>query len=197
VVSVIEDLSWAIRSAALPPTALWLLAAWSAAEALWWPIIPDFALAVLAFSNPPAWPLLAAATVAGSMLGGLAAYRLGQLRLVPPMPMTTARMAEAVDRWLGHGAARGVWHQPLSGVPFKVFAYRAAGNRVGPLAFLAVAAPARGVRMAVVGAVAAGLGQLFWAHGPQGRQAGAYLLLVALAVAGFGAGLARIFKRWS
>lgn len=48
--AVIEELSWAARSAAGLPVGLWLLAAWAAAEALWWPIIPDFAAA----DGPPA-----------------------------------------------------------------------------------------------------------------------------------------------
>jgi membrane protein YqaA with SNARE-associated domain len=193
----IEGLADAFRSAASLPAALWLLAAWSAAEALWWPIVPDVALAVLAFTNPAGWPWMALATAAGSMAGGLVAYGLGRRGLVPAMPMTTARMAEAVDGWLAGGTAGGLRHQPLSGVPFKVFAYRAAGNRVGPAPFVAAAALARGARMLAVAAAAAALGRVFWTASPAATQPRLYVLLLALAVAGFAVGLARIRRRWA
>lgn len=54
-----------------------MVAGWGVAEALWWPLMPDLGVALLALGAPRRWWQLTGAGTAGSVAGGALAYRLG------------------------------------------------------------------------------------------------------------------------
>jgi 1-acyl-sn-glycerol-3-phosphate acyltransferase len=171
--------------------------AWGAAEALWWPLMPDLGVALLTLDAPRRWWRLAAAATAGSVAGGAVAYRLGASGRVPPLPLVTPRMVDATRRWLVEEDAAGVRRQLASGVPFKVFAYQAAVAGVDPLPFLGVAGLVRGARMVAVAGAFAGCGLLIRRRVPQRLRPGAMAGAALLTVAGFGVGLSRVVAAWS
>ena len=173
------------------------LVAWGAAEALWWPLMPDLGVALLALDGPRRWWRLAAAATAGSMAGGAVAYRLGAGGHVPPLPMVTSGMLDATARWLAEEGAAGVRRQPTSGVPFKVFAYQAAAARVELAPFVGVAGLVRGTRMLAVAAAFAGCGQLLRRRCPQRLQPAALAAAALLTICGFAVGLSRVVVGWS
>ena len=74
--------------------------------------------------------LLALAAAAGSMAGGAVGWWAAAQGWSWPLPLTTPRMHAAVGGWLEQGAA-GIAHQPLSGVPYKVFVAAAPDAEAG------------------------------------------------------------------
>lgn len=184
-----------VASFARSPRALVLCAAWGFAEALLFPVIPDFAIAPLALAAPARALLLALYAVAGSIAGGALAYLVGASSLGPlvatHLPLVTDRMGAFARDALAAGP-EGVLRQPLSGVPFKVFAYQAAGAGAGALSFLWFSLLARGARLVAVAGACAPLGagaRRIWRriYGP---------FLVAY-TACFAVGLARVVAAWS
>jgi membrane protein YqaA with SNARE-associated domain len=172
-----------------------LAAGWGAAEALIWPLMPEAALVPLSTTAPKAWWCFALASTLGSTIGGCASYAIGR-RLVGAgwpdrLPLVRRPMVAAADAWLGREGPRGVLHQPLSGVPFKVFALLAGIRRLPPGPFLAWSASGRGARFALVCAAAALTGSV---ARPAIRRHGG-VLLAGWAVV-FGIGLLRTVQRW-
>jgi 1-acyl-sn-glycerol-3-phosphate acyltransferase len=125
---------------------------WAAGEATLQPIMPDAIIVPLALAQPGSWWRLSAAAMLGSTVGGVVSYWLGRrssgsaAEVTEMLPLVRPAMVAEADRWLTTEGARGVVHQPLTGVPFKVFA-RLAGARGLPLGpFLAWALAARSTR---------------------------------------------------
>lgn len=160
----------AIARLAARPRAAAVLGVAAFAEAVSWPLLPELTLAALLlasvvaprpsaarwFATPRAVAvvrLVLAATI-GSVLGGLLTAIAARHGLLFPQPLTTSAMTDAVrSGYLAHGSA-GVWSQPLSGVPFKVFARSAGTSGVDLGAWAGNALLARGLRLAAVAAVA-------------------------------------------
>jgi 1-acyl-sn-glycerol-3-phosphate acyltransferase len=171
--------------------ALALAAIWGLCEALSWPIVPEFLLAVLVVAAPRRWVSLTAATVVGSALGGLIGFAVARGGVALPAPLTTARMHSVVTAQIAGEGSAAVQHQPLSGIPFKVYV-RAAGDdaHTSPLAFTVAASGARAPRMFAAAAIFALLGAV-------GRRArrwyGIYLVLLT---GGFCIGIAKIVLAW-
>ena len=142
-----------------------LVGLWAVAEATLWPIMPDAALTPLAAAYPAAWWRLAATAAAGSALGGLLSYLVGWRLPVEPLlarlPLVRPPMAAAAARWLADEGPAGLRHQPLSGLPFKVFALLAGRQRLPLLPFLGWAVLVRGLRFLAVAGGAALLGARF------------------------------------
>jgi len=132
-------------------TGLALAFAWGFAEAIVWPLVPELFVALVALAMPKAAPRLALAAVAGSLAGGLAAYAIGAAGLHPPAPLTTPRMHAVAAEQLSSEGAAALRHQPLSGVPYKVYAVRAGETGVPLASFTAWTALARGGRILAVG----------------------------------------------
>jgi membrane protein YqaA with SNARE-associated domain len=157
--------------------------------------MPDAALVPSAAARPGAWWRLALAATAGSCLGGMGSYTLGRWRPARPvlarLPLVRPAMVEAADRWLAAEGALALRHQPLSGLPFKVFALLAGNRRVSLGAFVASTFVFRGVRFLAVSGVAALLGRRFER---QIRRHGAPLLMAWALVFSFG--LWRIVAAW-
>src|SRR5581483_7212206 len=113
---------------AISRPALALMVLWAVAEATVWPVIPDLLLAPLALGarRKFARPLLAC--VAGSAFGGAWLYLLAWLHpddlraFVAHLPLVTDGQVARADRWLDQGGTLALLRQPVSGVPFKVWA---------------------------------------------------------------------------
>ena len=183
-----------VRHFAASRSALRLCFLWGLAEALFFPIIPDFAVAPLALAAPESFVPLALTTAAGSLIGGALAYGLGATPLgvaaVEHLPLVTERMTATAHAWLSPGP-RGLLRQPMSGIPYKVFAYQAQPVGNGFLSFIGFSALARGGRLLAVamGFAGAGLGaRRLWP-----RVYGAFLCAY---VACFAIGLARAVHAW-
>ncbi|ASW54366.1 lysophospholipid acyltransferase family protein [Plantactinospora sp. KBS50] len=167
------------------------VAAWSFAEALSWPLVPEFALAVLAVAAPRRAPRLAAVAVAASLAGGVTGYGLGAAGLHPPAPLTTPLMRATVVQAVAEHGAAAVRAQPTSGIPYKVYAVTAGAAHVDLGGFLLASATGRGSRITLVGLV---LG-LFGALTVRWRRW--YPLYLVVFPVLFAAGLALVVKSWS
>ena len=171
--------------------ALVVMLLWAAAEALSWPLLPEFALGVLVVALPARALRLGLAAVAGTILGGALMYAMAASGVAPPAPLTTARMHETVAASMAADGAAAVRAQPFSGIPYKVYGAAAghAGVGVGP--FLAESLLARGPR--VLGAAL--LLGLFGAVTARWRRL--YPSYLVLFLIGFSLALATIVTSWS
>jgi membrane protein YqaA with SNARE-associated domain len=168
---------------------------WAVAEATLWPIMPDAVLVPLALARPGSWWRLVLGAALGTLAGSVVSYRLGQQNpehaTIERLPWVRPAMVAAADRWLATEGPRGVWRQPATGVPFKVFA-RLAGARRLPLGtFLLWAVAARSVRFAL----AAGLAALMGLRWP-GVVTRAFWWLTLLWGLAFGVALWRMVAFW-
>jgi hypothetical protein len=126
-----------------------LLFVWATAEAFAWPVVPDAALAVVAFMAPQlALPALGA-VVMGTTLGGAIAISAWRRGVRWPLPMATDSMRTRVHRWLDNGPV-GLIYQPLTAVPYKVFVVDAAWRDFSVGTWAALTAGFRGARMLAV-----------------------------------------------
>lgn len=173
--------------------ALRLVFAWAIAEALWWPLIPDFLVAPLALAAPTRWLVFAAAATAGSAVGGAVAFHLGGMGewLPSHAPLLTPRMHEQAVVWMTEGGAGALLKQPLSGIPYKVFAWNSSDLGLDLPAFVGMTLAARGLRIAAVAAVFAGGGIGFRRVWP--RVFGAFLIAYSIV---FASGLAATVNSW-
>ena len=184
------------RRFALSAWAAQLLFVWALAEALLWPIVPDFALLPLVLVAPGRAPLFTLVTLAGSLAGGFVAYLLGASpggpALLVQAPLVTEAMVAAAREALAQQGTVGLLSQPLSGIPYKAFALQAAPAGLELPGYLLMSAVARGVRFVAVALVAAVLARALrhlW-------ERALHLFLVLYAVS-FGIGLARVVGAWS
>lgn len=185
-----------MRRVADGPAAVVILYIWAFAEAWMWPLIPDSALMGMTFAAPRRTLRLWCATVAGTLSGGLAGLAAARASLRWPLPLVTDRMREAADGWLAEGAA-GLWHQPLSGVPYKTFVQAAGALDIDTGAWLAYTAAARGGRMLLLALFAAGAGRLLVRLAPAHLRARVHVSVVAVCTVVLFAGLAAMVHHWS
>lgn len=168
---------------------------WGVAEATFWPIMPDAVLVPLAATRPGDWWRLALAVAAGSSVGGALSYAVG--RTIPPrpllarLPLVRPAMVEAADDWLAAEGAVALRHQPLSGLPFKVFALLAGARGVPFGPFILCALAARGARFLTVSGLAALIARRF-----EPLVARHSRLLLSLWAGLFTLGLWRMVIRW-
>lgn len=154
---------------------------WGFAEALSWPIIVEMALVTLAAAMPKrvlAWTGLLAA---GSVLGVLTTAWLAGQGVLLPAPLTTTRMAATAYQQLASGPS-AILHQPLSGVPVKVYARAAGLHHLNLWQLAGWTALARGARITVVGLLIRGLSSVLapWLR----RLYGVYQIVVWTVFAG-------------
>jgi undecaprenyl-diphosphatase len=168
---------------------------WAAAEGVFWPLMPEAILVPLAAARPRQWPALAGAAVLGSATGTALSYAIGRAghaeNLLDRLPLVRPAMVRAARAWLGDEGGLGLRHQPLSGLPVKVFALVAASSGVSLPAFLVCAAAARGSRFVVVCVGAAFVGKVL--RSPIERWPNVFL---AGWCVGFAVGLRRTVKIW-
>ena len=187
-----------LRDLAESPTGPRLCFAWGFFEAFLFPIIPEFALAPLAFVAPSRTPLLVAATVSGSVVGGAIAYLMsltavGSL-LLEHAWLVTDPMRESAGAWLQAEGARSLEHQPLSGIPYKVFGLQA-GTHSDIASFVFMSALVRGARMIVVALIAALTGRVLGRF--ERALEAAMPALLALYVLAFTVGLLIVLIGWT
>jgi 1-acyl-sn-glycerol-3-phosphate acyltransferase len=173
-----------------------VLYCWAVAEALVWPLIPDSALMGMAFAAPRRLARQWAATLAGTLTGGALGLVASRAGASWPLPLVTGRMRAAADGWLDAGAV-GLWHQPLSGVPYKTFVQAAGQHDVDTAAWLVHTAGARGLRMLAFGAVAAAAGWALQRWVPEVHRARTHVTTVAVCTVGLFGGLAAVVAHWS
>ncbi|WP_051060490.1 hypothetical protein [Nocardiopsis baichengensis] len=187
-----DDSALRVRAARLAssPYGTALAAGWGFAEALSWPVLPEVALAALCVADPRSGPRLAASAAAGSVAGGAVAYSLARAGVDVPAPLTTDRMRTAVAEQMAAEGPHGVRHQPLAGIPYKLYAARAGRDGLGAAEFAKASARARGTRILTAGLALAAFGAA--ARGRR-RHYPAYLAAVG---AGFTGALALIVRGW-
>jgi membrane protein YqaA with SNARE-associated domain len=140
---------------------------WALAEAIAWPLIPEFLLVPMAAGNRRRFYLPLAAAILGSALGGIALYLFAfahpsaALAYLAHLPLT-GHGAGYLQPQFGQQGARAFVAQPLSGIPFKVWAIvGAASARIRPSAAIPIFVIARGARMAVFATLSRVLAGLF------------------------------------
>jgi 1-acyl-sn-glycerol-3-phosphate acyltransferase len=184
-----------VAAFAARPAGSVLVFCWGMAEAISWPILAELLIAALVLSGP-ARPArtgmkLAIAATAGSAIGGTITLLLARHGVLLPQPMTTPVMVSyASDQLATHGLS-GLWSQPRSGVPYKVYARVAGLNGMAVASWLAVSAQVRCVRMIAVALVAAIVQRLTrrWQH--------LYTKAVAAGLLTFVFGLCLVVTEWS
>jgi 1-acyl-sn-glycerol-3-phosphate acyltransferase len=167
------------------------IALWAFGEAIVLPLLPEFALVILGLAAPRPALRLAVAAAAASVAGGVATYTLAAHGATVPAPLTTPRMHATAATEIATEGASALRHQPMSGIPYKVYGAAAgrAGTGVGP--FIVASLPARGLRIVVVGALAGLVGAVL------ARWRRWYAVLIGLFVTVFAAGLAAVVQSWS
>jgi 1-acyl-sn-glycerol-3-phosphate acyltransferase len=131
-----------------------LVALWSFAEALSWPLLPEMLLAAFCVAVPRIAPRLIFTAAVSSVAGGLVALLLyAGTNVSLPQPLTTQPMhAQVVRELRGEGAA-AVVHQPASGIPYKVYSAEAGRAGISAGAWAWESFLARGERMLVFGGI--------------------------------------------
>jgi 1-acyl-sn-glycerol-3-phosphate acyltransferase len=171
--------------------ALLLVFCWALMEALVWPLVPELLLVALVVAAPRRWCALAGAAVAGSLAGGLLGFQLAVGGVTLPQPLTTARMHAIVAAEIRDEGAAAVRHQPLSGIPYKVYVSKSGSGGVAVGRFAVESLVARGSRIALVCLLIALLGLSLR------RLRRFYPLAIGVGAAGFLIGLAQVVSVWS
>jgi len=143
------------------------MAIWSFAEAIVWPIIPDFLLfpMVVGRSSGAGRPL--AACIAGSAIGATILYGAASarpteaLRILPHLPLVFAEDIASVERRIERDGPIAYLWQPISGIPFKVWGVMGAVNSLPPEIALPIVIVARSARMVVLALVGILVGRGF------------------------------------
>ena len=185
-----------LRTRADSAAGLVAMFAWAFAEALVWPIIPDASLAMLVLARPRRWFVLGMTAVAGSVAGGAAGVLAAAQGLSWPLPLTTPRMVTSVEGWLTAGAD-GLAHQPLSGVPYKVFVAEAPQAGISAWDFVVGTLQYRAPRLVAVAAITAVAAAVGWRFVPARWRSPVHVAVTVVATAGLLAGLAVVVARWS
>jgi 1-acyl-sn-glycerol-3-phosphate acyltransferase len=140
-----------VRSLACSRAGLALAFCWGLAEALVAPVVPDFAVVLLAVAAPRRAVWLALAATAGSVAGGAVAYALGAAGaggwLLAHAPLVTDRMEPHALIEISRRGGAALLAQPWTGIPYKVFGYQAAPGGIGLASFIGWSVLGRGARL--------------------------------------------------
>lgn len=128
-----------------------LIFAWAAAEALFWFIIPEFLLILLIFMRIQRKFDLIKYDVLGTIVGTIIGliWRLSDASFLQ-VPYIRPRMLEQVTAWYNEHGILGLFYQPFSGVPYKVFIHQAAQYEFFIVWFLVIAIVARMARYVII-----------------------------------------------
>jgi 1-acyl-sn-glycerol-3-phosphate acyltransferase len=176
--------AWECWSASAGSTRLQCV--WAMAEATVWPILADFLLVPLVLGRPRRAGKHLAGAVSGMALGGIGLYLFAfqwparSRRLLHRLPTVHAAAIERAEKDLAaHGLAAFLF-QPVSGIPFKVWALLAGSEGRSPLRAIPLFIVARAGRMAIVALAARLIGLRYR---PFLRDY--FLILMTLYLAGF------------
>jgi 1-acyl-sn-glycerol-3-phosphate acyltransferase len=141
-----------------------LMFSWALAEAVAWPIIPEFLLFPMAVGARERFSVPLASSVIGSSIGGTLVYVYAwkrpsrALAALPRLPTVSERqIARASAALQAHGVAAFL-AQPWSGVPLKVWAIVAGAQGLDPRLAIPTFIAGRATRMVLVAAFAGVLG---------------------------------------
>jgi membrane protein YqaA with SNARE-associated domain len=145
---------------------LWLAFAWGMAEAMFFFIVPDVLLSLVACRALRPAIKASIAALAGALLGGAAMVGFGMvapdaarafLNHIPAISPTL------IDRVVGQIDERGlvaVLIGPLKGIPYKIYAVEWGARGGSLIGFLLVSIPARYVRFLLASVVARGIARV-------------------------------------
>lgn len=132
-------------------------AAWGAAEATCFFIVPDVWITRAALKSPARGVAAAFSALAGALAGGVATYLWGRStrgpeskRLLRKLPAISGKMIEKAEAEMSRVGNRGMLWGPLRGVPYKIYARTAGLQQRSFLGFLAWSVPARIPRFLLV-----------------------------------------------
>ncbi len=170
------------------PNALTMLFLWAAAEAIFWPVFPDFLLLPMAVGGRRRYWRTLGAAVLGSTVGGIIIYLFAFFlpraaeSLLPHMPLVRGFMLQRADLDLAQQGVMAFWTQPFSGVSFRFYALLGGIRGLNPFVVIPVSFAARGLRMFVGSAAAVLLASRFPAFF---RNAWIYCVLAYLLLTGY------------
>lgn len=128
-----------------------LVVVWAAAEALVWFVIPEFLLILLIFMKVQRKRELVMYDIIGTIIGTIIAISLHlQPALLVELPYVYERMIGLVQGWYEQWGMLGIFFQPFSGVPYKVFNAVAGDFHFFIPVFLVLAVIARMIRYVIV-----------------------------------------------
>lgn len=138
--------------------AVFLAFMWGFAEATVFFIVPDVLVSLCAIFSRSLFLRAALAALAGALIGGAAIYLAAShapafiSALMRSVPFVTDLMIAKVRNEYADAGNWALFHGPLSGTPYKLYAF-AAPPYAGLATFLAVSIPARLLRFLAVGGV--------------------------------------------
>ena len=133
-----------------------IAAAWGAAEATLFFIVPDVLLSRIALQDRRQALLACFWTLGGALAGGVLIWFLGSSdpepvrSLFAQIPAINSHMMDRVREQLIDLGPWAVFVGPLTGTPFKLYALEAAGAGLGLVSFVLVSLPARMLRFVLV-----------------------------------------------
>ncbi len=128
-----------------------LVLVWAAAEAIVWFVIPEFLLLLVIFMKVKRKTQLVVYDVIGTVIGTVIALALNLPNsALIKLPYVYEKMIVNVNDWFGEYGMLGIFFQPFSGVPYKVFNAAAVDFGFFLPAFILLAVIARMLRYLVV-----------------------------------------------
>lgn len=136
-----------------------LMFLWAAAEAIIFPIIPEFFLLALMVGGRRNFWRLFAASALGSVLGMVVLYILVYVwpqvgtGLLSTLPFATPNRLDKVNGYLDRFGVLAFFVQPWTGIDFKFFGIQGALANMAPWLALPLAVVSRAMRMFLAGGV--------------------------------------------
>lgn len=158
----------------------YLVMTWAAAEAIFWFIIPEFLLVLMVFMKVKGKINLVKYDIYGTIIGTLIALYLHlPQQTMLKIPYIQQGMIDQVHFWYQQHGILGIFYQPFSGVPYKVFNHAAPDYQFFIPLFLVLAIVARMARYIIIYEFAKAL---FPVLHPFVRKHYGYLFVVAIAL---------------
>lgn len=128
-----------------------LVLIWAASEAIFWFVIPEFLLILIMFMKVKRKKQLVVYDIIGTTIGTIVAFAIHlPEQLLIKIPYVYQGMLDNVHKWYGEFGIFGIFFQPFSGVPYKVFNALAPGYGFFILFFILLAVIARMTRYLIV-----------------------------------------------
>ncbi|MGO1543678.1 MAG: YqaA family protein [Gulosibacter sp.] len=153
-----------------------IAAAWGAAEATFFFIVPDVWITRVSLRSRKRGFATAMSALAGAVAGGIATYQWGKKirpreskRLLRKLPAISGEMIENAENDMQRTGNRGMLWGPFRGVPYKIFARTAGMQRLSFPSFVAWSIPARIPRFLLVVVATRGLVKLAGTFLPEAK----------------------------
>lgn len=159
-----RKLSEFIATAAMSRSGLIFVGGWAVAEATFWFIAPDFILGIMIAFAPRAWKRLLAASLLGSLIGGVLSFTLNSLHpawmasVLEATPFVQAKMIAFVEGIYSRHHYIGVLFQAFSFMQFKIWTHLAVLHGFNPLIYFSLVMLSRMVRFGSISFLAKNIG---------------------------------------